>query len=570
VRFAAQQKPHRPGFAPALGLRAGGDGLVIPLQTVFREKPGAAKLSLLGGPLMWFFPSLRSLPQRLTARHARPNRPATHLVLEPLEDRMCPSGGYLVVGSFSNNSVLRYDESTGAFVDQFDPHNLANLKTPGGGVFGSDGNLYVSGGAFFHTNQVVVQYNGTTGSSQGVFASQNITSPRAVLFGPDGNLYVADGNDAASGDPASVERFDGKTGAFLGYFVDPTSNGGLTHPSDMVFGPDGAGGLDLYVAAGHEGAIYRYDGTTGAFKGVFVSAASGGLDNPWGMVFGADGDLYVASSNFFTSSNGPFYSGDFPPGAVLRFEGFSGQLPPGTFLGTFVPGGSGGLATPTAMLFGPDGDLYVASCVQYGRQNILAAEPGTSEVLRYDGTTGAFLGTFVTPDSGGLHFPTFLAFTETDPTTLNYDGATPSTALAATTTSTPMHPAATTPMTNTASPLIASSNTSPIPLLASSPTGSSSIDPAALSVSLSLSQLPTTPRTAAGPALSFTPIPLLTLSLTGNLPPTSSSQAGSAAETAAHRVLADFGAGVSLARLGDDLALTGGRSEDLTPPSRWE
>jgi len=32
------------------------------------------------------------------------------------------SGGYLVVGSFGNNSVLRYDEQTGAFVDQIDPH----------------------------------------------------------------------------------------------------------------------------------------------------------------------------------------------------------------------------------------------------------------------------------------------------------------------------------------------------------------------------------------------------------------------------------------------------------------
>src|SRR5262249_54028823 len=38
----------------------------------------------------------------------------------------------------------------------------------------------------------------------------------------------------------------------------------------------------------------------------------------------------------------------------------------------------------------------------------------------YDGTTGAFLGTFVTPDSGGLKFPTFLTFTETDPTTPAY------------------------------------------------------------------------------------------------------------------------------------------------------
>jgi streptogramin lyase len=345
--------------------------------------------------------------------------------LESLEDRFCPSGSYLLVGSYDNNSVLRYDESTGAFVDQFDPHNHANLKNPIGGVFGSDSNLYVSSGVFQKSTngENVLQYNGTTGAFQSVFTSQNVTSPRGVLFGPDGNLYVADGNSVADADPASVERFDGKTGAFLNYFVAPAS-GGLEHPSYMVFGPDGTndGKLDLYVAATHVGTILRYDGTTGAFKGVFVSVGSGGLDAPQGMVFGPDGNLYVASGNWFTSSNGPFYSGDFPAGAVLRFEGPSGPNP-GAFLGTFVAGSCGGLANPNGILFGPNGHLYVTSSVQSGHGGDLIAEPGTSQVLQYDGTTGAFLGTFVTPDSGGLKNPTFLTFTETDPTTLNYGTA---------------------------------------------------------------------------------------------------------------------------------------------------
>lgn len=349
------------------------------------------------------------------------------LCVEPLEGRLCPSGSDLLVGSFGNNSVLRYEENTGAFVDQFDRHNLANLKTPVGGVFGPDGNLYVTSGVFTKHNQSVLQYNGTTGAFQSVFARQNITSPRGVLFGPDGNLYVANGNDDASGDPASVERFDGRTGAFLNYFVAPSS-GGLEHPSYMVFGPDGAndGGLDLYVASSHEGAIRRYDGTNGSFKGVFVSAGSGGLDSPQGIVFGPDGNLYVASGNWFNGSNGPFYTGDFPAGAVLGFEGPSSPSgrTPGTFLGTLVAGGSGGLANPAGMVFGPDPsgngklDLYVASSALHD----LKAKPGTSEVLRFDAATGAFLGTFAAPGKRGLKFPTFITFTETDPTTLNYEG----------------------------------------------------------------------------------------------------------------------------------------------------
>jgi sugar lactone lactonase YvrE len=422
------------------------------------------------------------------------------LEVEPLEDRQLPSG-YLLVGSLDNNSILRYSETTGAFVDQFDPHNLANLKDPNAGVFGPDGNLYVSSGIFQNNNHEVLQYNGTTGAFQAVFASQNVTSPRGLLFGPDGNLYVADGNDAASGDPASIERFDGKTGAFLNYFVAPGS-GGLEHPTYMVFGPDGKkdGKLDLYVDAGHEGAIYRYDGTTGAFKGVFVTVASGGLDAPAGMVFGADGNLYVASGNWFTSSNGPPFSGDFPPGAVLRFEGPSGKNP-GAFLGTFVAGGSGGLANPNGILFGPDGDLYVASSVQSGTQGVLIAEPGTSEVLRYDGTTGAFLGTFVTPDSGGLRSPFFLTFTETNPTTLKYDGTT----------------TAATARTLLAQTAITSGSG---PLAAMVPPASVSIrfDPGTVSIALSQLQPTTAAEGATGPARPSSPAPLLAPSLSNYLP----------------------------------------------------
>jgi hypothetical protein len=352
--------------------------------------------------------------------------------VEPLEGRLCPSGGHLIVGSFANNGVLRYREDTRAFIDRFDRHNLGDLKNPVGGVFGPDGNLYVSSGLFSGSPPAVLQYDGTTGEFLRVFASQRLTSPRGILFGPDGNLYVANGNDDASGDPASVERFDGKTGAFLDYFVDSSRNAGLTHPSYMVFGPDGRadGKFDLYVAAAaeregsspHVGEILRYDGGTGDPLGVFVPPNSGGLNSPQGMLFGPDGSLYVASGNWWA---GPevFYKGAYPAGAVLHFQGPAGASP-GAFLGTFVAGGSGGLANPAGMVFGPDAsgdgraDLYVAnSALKDG----IVPIAGTSGVLRYDAATGAFLGTFVAPGSG-LKFATLLTFTETDPTTLNYDG----------------------------------------------------------------------------------------------------------------------------------------------------
>ncbi|MHC4947254.1 MAG: M12 family metallo-peptidase [Planctomycetota bacterium] len=66
----------------------------------------------------------------------------------------------------------------------------------------------------------------------------------------------------------------------------------------------------------------------------------------------------------------------------------------GNSLGDFVPAGSGGLDAPQGLLFDGRGDLLVAS-------------RDTDSVLRYDGRTGASLGTFAS--GGGLVAPFGLA-----------------------------------------------------------------------------------------------------------------------------------------------------------------
>jgi hypothetical protein len=124
----------------------------------------------------------------------------------------------------------------------------------------------------------VLRYDGTTGAFLNVFAaagSGRLGVPGVLVFGPDGQLYVAN----FIGSSAEILRYDGRTGAFRDVFV-AAGSGGLFIPISLVFGPDG----QLYVANtdGFGGrAILRYDGTTGAFRDVFVA----GLVNLAGEVF---------------------------------------------------------------------------------------------------------------------------------------------------------------------------------------------------------------------------------------------------------------------------------------------
>jgi hypothetical protein len=133
-------------------------------------------------------------------------------------------------------------------------------------------------------------------------------------------------------------------------------------------------------------------------------------------VFGPDGNFYVADAGFLGSTP-----------AVLRFQGPAGPTP-GAFLGAFVPADRGGLLQPFGVLFGPDRngdgqqDLYVTS-TQVNDSSFANSKPHTSSVKVYDGVSGAYLSDFVAVDSGGLNEPILMTFTETDPVTLAYRGA---------------------------------------------------------------------------------------------------------------------------------------------------
>ncbi len=74
---------------------------------------------------------------------------------------------------------MRYDGSTGAFIDEFiSPPNNGGLGSPTGLIFGPDGNLYVSS---IDTRQIL-RYNGATGAFIDAFASVGDSQTAALYF----------------------------------------------------------------------------------------------------------------------------------------------------------------------------------------------------------------------------------------------------------------------------------------------------------------------------------------------------------------------------------------------------
>lgn len=104
--------------------------------------------------------------------------------------------------------------------------------------------------------------------------------------------------------------------------------------------------------------------------------ATSGLNRPEHMVVNAQGQLLV------TNAQGR---------DVSRFDA------QGNFLGTFINAGSGGLGIPGCITIGPDDDIYICST-------------NTNQILKYNGSTGAFDSVFIDANSGGMTQPVSIQF----------------------------------------------------------------------------------------------------------------------------------------------------------------
>ena len=253
----------------------------------------------------------------------------------------------LYVTSDRTDSVLKYDLE-GNFLGVLDDGSHSGFNGAIGLGFDPDGYLYLSRG---YTN-TIQRYNQATQSFEVFTSGGSLAGPHQFAFGGSGNdLYVA------NHDNGTVQKFDGTTGVFEGIIAS-----GLGNAVGLAIDTTG----NIYFTSRDQGTVYKYDGTSVSILAADVSAEA--------LLFGPDGYLYVSQNSFNYPSNGN----------ILRYKTDGTPFGAGgnTSDPTFIAGN--GQISPEQMAFGSDGNFYVA-------------DYSSNQVLRYNGSTGAFIDVFTKP-----------------------------------------------------------------------------------------------------------------------------------------------------------------------------
>ncbi|MEX3977844.1 hypothetical protein AB4Y45_02550 [Paraburkholderia sp. EG287A] len=202
-------------------------------------------------------------------------------------------------------------------------------------------------------------------------------------------LFIGDTAPSAN----TVQEFNGSSGAYRGVFV-PSGAAGLSGPMGMIYTNGELVVVNQNVNTPYNGEIFRFDGKTGTFIGKLVSSSDANAPYaPRGIVRGGPDDaFYVADIGSDCTSQGNI--------KVYNDAGaFLGNLDRSKFTGGFFPRG---------LVFGPDGLLYVSvfACPTALNRDLLAGY-----VLRFNASTKAFVDVFASnqtvPD---LHRPEGLVF----------------------------------------------------------------------------------------------------------------------------------------------------------------
>jgi hypothetical protein len=258
---------------------------------------------------------------------------------------------------FATPYEYEYNQSTGAAASGFTPV-LSGSEGIDALAVSSNSTIYNFDDIF--GNEYLQTVNGFTGqilatSNDLSVAAGNLMDAGGATFGPDGYLYVS----AQSPTAANIYRINpsftnGGNATVSSYMkLSGTTPSGI---GNIAFGADDNLYFNGYVTGppgvGATAYVWKYNTTTDTLSTLIDL----GLDNySDGLAFGPDGNLFVSDDN-----------------------GIEEYTLGGTFEETFIA------TSLQAIQFGPDGDLYGLNDLDL-------------EVLRYNGSTGAFLN-----DAGNL------------------------------------------------------------------------------------------------------------------------------------------------------------------------
>jgi hypothetical protein len=332
-------------------------------------------------------------------------------------------------GTADGDTVKRFDANSGKYLGVFVKKDSSGtnpgepLIGPRGLLFNHQGELLVvNQNVFQQQNGTILRYNGKTGDFLAAlvpFSDPNSpVAPRGIVLGKQ-YLFVASREAEDILGNGRLRAFDPQSGELANNGVLPVPAdlaSGRYHPQGVVISPhDGL----LYVSnapvfLGLGGQILRYDPKTLTFLDVFASDDNCHCDfnQPEGLVFGPDGNLYVTSFRANTNDTDK----------IMIFAGPS-KPNPGSFLGKIdldPPFNDGLRAVASALLFGPDGFLYVP-ITGPGPVNDLPPGVSTGEVRRYNVKNKNYKVLVPAFVSGGpMLQPWYLTFGKTDPATLAY------------------------------------------------------------------------------------------------------------------------------------------------------
>ncbi|XXF80161.1 hypothetical protein P2318_10535 [Myxococcaceae bacterium GXIMD 01537] len=284
---------------------------------------------------------------------------------------------------------LQGDSATQAAVDTGVEDSEMTLESLGGNRGGDS--LYIGDVA----DDTVKRFDAKTGAFQGTFVtagSGGLSGPRGLLFGPRGDLVLVNQN-ANQPFPGAVFEYDGRTGDFLRALVPHTDSKAPFTPRGIV-----RKGHRLYVADmgspeyvlgdgpppnPQPARVEQYDERTGEWLGDLSYAGFGMSCSAGTCVQWSPRAVVFGPDGALYVSVMKFMRGADPnvlPGRVIRFPR-SGHGDGSVFIDGENCNGCG-LARPDGLVFGPDGKLYVTSFRKGDADN--------DKILLFNGKTGAY------------------------------------------------------------------------------------------------------------------------------------------------------------------------------------